>query len=440
MRIFSVGVLLGVLVVVGLRAEDWPQWRGPDGTGITSERDLPESWTEDENITWKTPIRGLGVSSPIVSAEKIFVTSQIGFAPVAQGFHPTLVQGDAGRDDLRTLGARQGEVSSSVTFVVSAFNRTDGGLLWEYTIQAEGALTPVHRKHNLASASPVTDGNLVYAWFGTGQIVALDMDGKLVWSRNLSLEYTAFGIVWGHASSPVLHGDLLILLCDHETEAYMVALDTLTGVERWKVDRGAGLRSYSTPSVVPGSSGEQLMVNSSVRLESYDPRTGELLWYAGQPNQFPTAVATHHDGVVYTSRGHRSGPYMAIRTDGRGDVSETHVLWRVPTGAPYLSSILYYEGLIYMVNGSGIATCVDAQTGRRVWQERVGGQFSASPVAGDGKVYLVSETGETIVLRAGRRFNVISRNDLGEHMIASPAISNGQIFLRTDKNLIAIGG
>ena len=413
--------------------------RGPDGTGITSERDLPQRWSEGENIAWRTPIPGLGVSSPIVLGERIFVTSQVGYSPLADGSHPTLVRNGAAGDDARTLGGRRGNALDVPTFVVSAFNRRDGQPVWEYTTRAEGALTPVHRKHNLASASPVTDGERVYAWFGTGQIVALDLNGKLVWSRNLSLDYTEFGIIWGHASSPVLHDDLVILLCDHETEAYVLALDKRTGAERWKIDRGAGLRSYSTPLVVPRPDGDQLLINSSERLESYDAGTGELLWYAGRPNQFPTTIATHHDGVVYTSRGHRSGPYMAIQTDGRGDVSETHMLWRVPTGAPYLSSILYYQGLIYMANGNGIATCVDAETGERVWQERVGGQFSASPVAGDGKVYLVSETGETIVLRAGRRLDVIARNDIGEHTIASPAISNGQIFLRTDEHLVAIG-
>ena len=439
MRILTVGVLLSALFVAGPRAEDWPQWRGPDGTGITSERDLPEYWGVTDNVAWKAPIRGLGVSSPVVWGDLIFVTSQVGYAPPVEGVHPTLVRGGSQRNDLRTLGGRRGGQSNSVAFLVTAIDRSDGRAVWEYTAEAEGALPPVHRKHNLASASPATDGEQIYAWFGTGQIVALDMDGRLVWDRHLALEYAPFDIVWGHASSPVVYDDLLILLCDHETSAYLLALDRRTGVERWKVDRAQGLRSYSTPAIVPGADGDQLLVNSSHRLEAFDPRTGELLWYAGQPNEFPTAIATHHDGTVYTSRGHRSGPYMAINTDGRGDVSQTHVIWRVPTGAPYLSSILYYEGLIYMANGSGVASCVDAKTGERVWQKRIGGQFSASPVAGDGKIYLVSETGDTVVLRAGRELDVIARNNIGEHTIASPAISNGQIFLRTDEHLIAIG-
>ena len=165
-----------------------------------------------------------------------------------------------------------------------------------------------------------------------------------------------------------------------------------------------------------------------------------MLWYAGEPNRFPIPVATYDGGVLYTSRGYRSGPYMAIRLGGRGDVSETHVEWRVATGAPYISSVIHYEGLIYMANGNGIVTCVDPATGERVWQERLGGIFTASPVAGDGKVYLFSETGETIVLEAGRTPHVLSRNELNERTIASPAISKGQFFVRTDEHLVRIGG
>ena len=436
----AVTVLLLSVCIAGPRAENWPQWRGPDGTGLTSERGLPERWGVDENIAWKAPLRGLGVSSPVVWGDSVFVTSQVGYGPLQAGSHPTLARRRDRGSDEQPLGGKRAGPSETVSFVVSAIDRRQGQPLWEYTVEADGALQPVHQTHNLASASPVTDGERVYAWFGTGQLVALDMNGELVWQRHLAREYSSFDIMWGHASSPVLYDDLVILLCDHETDSYLLALDKQTGAERWKVDRGSGLRSYSTPAIVRGPQGDRLLVNSSQRLDAYEPKTGEWLWHTGEPNRFPTAIATHHNGTVYTSRGHRSGPYMAIRLGGRGDVSETHVRWRVPTGAPYLSSILYYDGLIYMANGNGIVTCVDAETGEQVWQERFGGMFAASPVAGDGKVYLVSATGETIVVRAGRELHVLARNDVGERTIASPAISNGQIFLRSDEHLIAIGG
>ena len=171
------------------------------------------------------------------------------------------------------------------------------------------------------------------------------MNGQLVWERHLGEEYSPFQLTWGHASSPTLYEDLLILLCDHVPAAYLLALDKRTGQEQWKVDRGRNIGSYSTPLVVPGPQGDALIVNSSLRLDAYDPSTGEWLWQAGEPNRFPIGVATYDAGMLYTSRGQRSGPYMAIRLGGRGDVSDTHVEWRVPTGAPYISSILILRRL-----------------------------------------------------------------------------------------------
>ena len=286
----------------------------------------------------------------------------------------------------------------------------------------------------------MTDGTLLYAWFGTGQIVALTRDGEVAWQRHLGKEISPFDVQWGHSSSPVLFEDLLILLCDHASASYLLALDKKTGTERWKADRGKGRSSYSTPLVVRSASGPELIVNSSERLDAYDPRTGQLLWYTGEPNRFPVPSAVFHDGIIYTSRGYRSGPYLAIRPGGRGDITATHRVWHVPTGAPYVSSLLYYDGVIYMANDVGVLTAVDAANGERLWQERVDGVFSASPVGGGGHVYFLSENGDTVVVRAGRKPRIVGRNALGARVIASPAISHGQLFIRTDDHLIAIGG
>jgi outer membrane protein assembly factor BamB len=438
------GILVIGLVVCGAaaQAEDWPHWRGPDGRRISSERDLPTSWSRDAGVAWRTPLRGLGVSSPIVAGDLVFLTSQIGRGPLRAGSHPALARGGAeSPDDERPLGGRRVDgAGDGVVFLVSAFDRDDGRGVWDYELAAEGDLPQAHQKHNMASPSAVSDGERVYAWFATGQLVALDRQGALVWQRHLGRDYGPFEIVWGHSSSPVLYEDLIILQCDHETGAYLLALDRRTGEQRWKADRGAALRSYSTPLVVAGPNGDELVVNANAGLDGYDPSTGEWRWHADGHNEYPVAAATYDDGgMVYTGRGHRAGPYMAIRLGGRGVVDETHVAWRVPTGAPYISSLLYYDGLIYMANGNGIVTAVDAETGRRVWQDRVGGIFSASPMAGDGKVYLFSETGETVVLQAGRELNVLQRNDLGERVVSSPAVSNGRIFIRTDEALIAVG-
>ena len=433
-------LLVGLVASAVAYAEDWPHWRGPDGRRISNERGLPTSWSRD-TVAWRSPLRGLGVSSPIVSGDLVFLTSQIGRGPLQRGGHPALVRGGPDPDGERPLGGQRVAGSGDgIAFLVSAFNQADGSVAWEYEIEAEGDLPDVHQKHNMASPSSVADGARVYAWFATGQLVALDHRGELSWERHLARDYGPFEIVWGHSTSPIIYDDLLILQCDHESGAYLLALDRRTGEERWKIDRGAGLRSFSTPIVVAGPDGDELVVNASERLDAYDPATGKWLWHAGGPNQFPVPAATHDDqGTLYTSRGNRAGPYMAIRLGGRGDVGETHVAWRTPTGAPYISSILYYEGVIYMANGNGIVTAVDAENGRRLWQDRLGGIYSASPAAGDGKVYLFSETGETLVLEAGRELGVLARNDLGERVVSSPAISNGRIFIRSDESLVAVG-
>ena len=445
LRHFAVIALFSLGLAPSLGA-DWPQWRGPDGTGV-SQDPAPIEWGPEANVAWRAELGGLGISSPIVSGDRVIVTSQVGFAPLGEGRHPTLAGGEVDGAD-RPLGEPPEEGDGQVQFLVEAFDRASGGKLWTRSIPARGALQGVHRKMNLASSSPTTDGERVYVVFGTGQTAAFTMDGEEVWSRHLGEEYGPFAIVWGHSSSPVVYGDLLILQCDHSSTAhveeasgaYLVALDTGTGEERWKVDRGSDLMSYSTPVVVTGPAGDELIVNSSQRLEAYDPRTGEHLWHTGAANGFPVPVATHAGGAIYTSRGVQSGPYMKIRLGGRGDVTETHVEWRVPTGAPYVSSLLYYEGLLYMANGRGIITCVDAETGERVWRERVGGAYTASPTAADGRIYFFSETGEAIVLAAGRRPLVLARNDLAARILASPAMSAGQLFVRTDRHLVAIGG
>ena len=433
-------VVMALLAGGSVIASDWPSWRGPAGTGSTTETRLPERWSATENVAWKAQLGGLGVSSPIVSGNRIIVTSQLGSGVRSPGNHPRLVQGaNAAAAGERAIEARAA-ADNRTFFLVEAFNRADGKRLWDYRVEATGTLPGVHDKHNLASPSPVTDGQMVYAWFGTGQIVALDMNGKLVWQRHLGTEISPFEVSWGHSSSPTLFEDTLLLLCDHAPVSYLLAVDKRTGRERWRADRGKGKLSYSTPLVVETPSGPELIVNSSERVDAYNPRTGALLWYTGTTNRFPIPVPIFHDGMIYMSRGYRSGPYMAIRPGGRGDVTATHIAWESQTGAPYISSLVHDGGLIFMATDVGGVTVVDAKTGARVWQQRIEGIFSASPVAGDGKVYFASETGETIVVRSGRTPEVIARNDIGARMMASPAISDGQIFLRTDDHLFAIGG
>jgi outer membrane protein assembly factor BamB len=433
-------IVIAVLVAglsVPLTAQHWPNWRGPSASGVAATSDLPVTWSDTQNVAWKAPIRGVGISSPIVWGDLVFVTSQAGSGESRSG--PRLVQGanplDEGERPLTAPTRGDGQV----TFLVSAFDRASGRKSWEFEQPAEGPLPFVHEKHNLASPSPATDGQRVYAWFATGQLVAVDLAGKLVWKKNIAAENRPFQINWGHGSSPVVSGNTVYLLCYHENASYLIALDAATGAVKWKVDADPGLVSYSTPIVVPVGTRSEVIVNSSTGVSGHDAATGRRLWHVAEANRFPVPSPLFHDGVIYTSRGYRSSPFFAIRPGGSGDVTASHVLWRVASGGPYISSLIHYDGLIYMMGDVGVLTVTDAKTGERVYQERLGGVYTASPVAGDGKIYLASEDGEVIVLAAGRTPRVLARNTLNARLLASPAIAGSRLILRADDALYAVG-
>jgi outer membrane protein assembly factor BamB len=438
MRRIHVILIVLALFSVALRAEQWPQWRGALASGVSPERGLPVQWSERDNIAWKAPLAGLGVSSPIVAGDLVFVTSQAGSGTVRPG--PRLVQGgnplEAGE---RPLGSGPRAADQKVSFLLTALNRASGARAWQFELPGEAPFPSVHEKHNLASPSPVTDGSRVYAWFATGQIAAVDLNGQLVWKKHLGADYGPFEINWGHGSSPVVYRDQLILLCYHERSSYLLGIDARTGSVRWKADAPDGVTSYSTPLVVESGGRTEIIVNSSVGLSGHDFSTGKQLWHLEEVNRFPIPMPLFHDGLIYTSRGYRSSPFMAIRPGGQGNIAASHVAWRVSSGAPYISSLVHYDGLIYMIGDVGVLTVADAKTGERVHQDRIGGVYTASPVAGDGKIYLVSEDGETIVVAAGRTPKVIARNRLEARQLASPAIAAGRLFIRADDAVYAIG-
>jgi outer membrane protein assembly factor BamB len=436
---FSICVLM-LLVPPVLLCENWPQWRGPLGTGISSEKGLPTEWSTKQNIAWRAELAGLGVSSPIVWGNQVFVTYQIGAGTLRQGRHPTFVQegnpADAGETPLG--GARPQAADEKISFAVAAFRTTDGRQLWEHKIDSVGKVPDVHDKRNLATSSAVTDGERLYAWFSNGQIAALDMDGKRVWTRHLGQEYSAFDLDWGHASSPALYRDRLILMCYQGSAAFLLALDKRTGKELWKVDRARDVKSYSTPLVIETAQGPEVIINSNESIEAFDPTNGKSLWKFMEPARFAVPMPVYYGGILYVSRGYRSGPYWALKSGERNEVPKSKLLWHVETGAPYTSSMVHHDGLLYMATEMGIVSCIDGKTGERVWRERLGGIYSASPVSADGKIYLVSENGETLVLGAGRTPRVLAKNKLDMRVIASPAISDGRIFIRGDRHLVAI--
>ena len=260
-----VRAILFFFLALSVAQADWPQWRGPSANGIAPDKDVPTEWGPNRNIAWKVPLSGLGTSTPIIWGDRVFLTSQMGDGP-SEGYD------FAGASVARRMGRLP-----AVQLAVQAFSRATGKLLWEYKFDAERPTPSVHIKHNLASPSCATDGKLVYAWMGTGQLVALDMDGKLVWKRDLG----PFEIQWGHGSSPLLYKDTLILLCDHQGKAYLLSLDKRSGKQLWKVDRGGDRRAYSTPFIIPGKNGDELVINSSERIDVVDPATGAPLWHLG---------------------------------------------------------------------------------------------------------------------------------------------------------------
>jgi outer membrane protein assembly factor BamB len=442
----SLPVLLavsGLSFLLPMPAEDnWPQWRGPRSQGISSEAGLPVQWSTGKNLAWKTPLAGVGVSSPVVWGDQVIVTSQSGRAHGARSSFPLLARDDSTLAERENpiQGARSasGSEDKEVSLIVEAFRLSDGSRLWEYRVKATGEFPELHEKHNLATPMPLIDGERIYAWFGNGQLVALDLNGRVVWTRHLGVEISPFRTSWGHGSSPALHGEMLILLCDHQPRSYLLALDRRTGKQLWLADRGQGRVSHSTPLVAAGPGGDELIVNSSGRIDAYNPVTGKLIWHAGGQRQTPIPTAVSQDGSIYLSRGYRNSDFLAIRLGGKGDVSESHVVWRTSSGASYVPSIVLYDGLLYMTNEIGVVTCAEAKTGKPLWRLRLGGVFFASPVAGDGKVYMVSETGTTFVLKAGSRPELLAENDLGERFLASPAMSNGRLYLRSDRTLFAV--
>lgn len=432
-------LLIGALLLSQVAiAADWPQFRGPGSQGISSETNLPTIWTATRNIAWKAPLAGAGTSSPIVLGDLVIATSQLGAYAAGSGADPRLARDERAlavqENSIRAAGSPDGKLY----LVVEAFQRSTGKRLWQHKMLATGDRPESHEKHNLATPTPVSDGKRIYAWFGNGQIIALDLQGRELWKRHLGEERGSFLNQWGHGSSPTLYKDLVILLCDHRPLSYLLALDSATGKERWVVDRGRDRVSHSTPVVIPGSQGDELIVNSSARIDAYDPSSGLLLWHAGSERQTPIPSPVYHEGTIYLSRGYRNSDILALRAGGRGDVSTSHLRWRLPNGGSYVPSVLHYQGLLYMTNEVGVVTCADAATGTPVWKERLGGIFFASPVAADGKVYMLSETGEMYVLRAGRKAEVLAKNELGERFLASPAISSRMIFLRGDGTLFAI--
>lgn len=405
-RRFGIGLILAA-ICGSINGVDWPCWRGPEHNGKSLEGVAPISWSETSNIVWKVPVPGRGHSSPVVMGQHVFLTS----------------------------ADEQKEVQSAY-----CFDRSTGQLRWERLIH-RGAFVPRHPENSQASATPVCDGERVYVVFLNGgalHATALEVaDGRVVWQRNLG-PYDLAPSHEGYGSSPALHESMLIISADHRHSGFLVAVDSRTGKDRWRTERPS-TGSFGTPIVATVAGKPQILLGGTGQVAGYDPANGKLLWFCrGTAAATANTVAFSGDSV-FASGGAPEKDMLCVRADGSGDVSSTHVRWRTNRGVPYVPSLLFHRGQLFCVNDSGIARCLDADTGQIIWEERLRGNFKASPVWQQGRIYISNESGKTFVFRAGPRFELLAENSLPEGAVASPALCGDRIFLRTRQHLYCIG-
>jgi outer membrane protein assembly factor BamB len=398
----------------------WPQWRGPTGDSVAPVRDLPTHWSKTENVLWKTPLPGWGNSTPAIWLDALFVTTQ---------------------DDDRLL--------------LLQLDRRNGHVVWQREVgrgtprrQGELGNLRFHDEHNMATPSPVTDGRHVWVHFGNGALACFDFAGNLVWDLDLVQQYGPYTIWWGHGNSPVLVGDLLISVCMQDPKgggrSYVVAHDKETGQEKWRAERDTGAKaeaadSYTTPILYRHGDQTQVIVFGGNVLDAYNPQSGRRLWHchAFSGNRVISGPTVAGD-TVYAIQGMR-GPLFAVRAGGSGDITATNVRWQYAKGTPDAASPLVTNGLVFLATNDGRGVCVDAATGAELWRERLGKAFRASPLAAGGRVYFFSKEGKCTVVEAARQFKVVSQADLGEELIASPAVAAGDLFLRTKEHVYRIG-
>ena len=409
--------------VAGLiQAENWPGWRGPSGDGASNGKGIPTKWSSKENIAWRIAVPGEGHSSPIVWGDKVFLTSSL---------------------------------TEKNKRILLCLDRLSGQTVWQRDVVQSPPET-VHRLNSRASGTPATDGKQVYVTFMRAEgdeviapnvgserlitpgkiiVAAYDLDGNEKWKTNVGDFLSAHGF----NTCPVLFEDLVILNGDHDGNAYLVALDRQSGRQRWRTRRENKTRSYVTPIIREIDGITQMILSGSLCIASYDPRNGKRHWIVDGPTEQFVASMVYDGKYVFATGGYPERHTLAIRPGGKGNVTDTHIAWRTTRGAAYVPSPIISGRYLLMVADSGIASCFEARTGKRHWMERLPGGHSPSPVSADGLVYFVSDRGVTTIIRPSETFAVIAKNELGEPVSASPAISQGQIFLRTHQHLYCIG-
>lgn len=432
-------------MAVTANAQNWPRFRGPGALGIADGQNLPVKFSAEDriNILWMTSIPGLAHSSPIVWGDRIYVTTAIN----TEG-SPELRTGDSSVAGAGTL-SEEGKTKHS--WRLYSINKRTGKILWSKTVHEGKPRITRHPKASNASATPATNGKYLVALFGSEGLFCFDMDGELMWKKDLGVldqgYWTKPQYSWGPASSPVIYQDLVIIQNDKQQGSFLAAYDLATGKEVWKVERNEK-PAWSTPAIYNGKRPE-LVLNAANYLYGYDPKTGKELWrFSNEDRQVITPSPVVVDGVAVITGAAGSHPIQAIRLGGNGDITPAggartsdYLVWKTPRWSPYTPTPLVYRGIVYVIVDNGVLRAFAFKTGERFYQTRVavGAGFSASPVASDGKIFLASEDGEVYVVKAGRAYELLGANTIGEVLMATPAISGKMLIIRARDHLYAIG-
>lgn len=440
---FLAKACMAFLLVSPLVAQNWPSFRGQDASGIQEGKTLPSSWNieKSQNVLWKKAIPGLAHSSPVVWGDRIFVTTAIA----------------ADQNNVMQIGQvnPMGDAKdmSRQSWRVYCIDRATGKIIWEKVAQESEPRVRRHPKTTHASATPAVDGKHLVVLFASGGLYCFDLKGNLSWSQDLGVLNANWAdkpdVQWGPASSPIIYKNLAIVQCDIEKDSFIAAFDVDTGRRVWTTPRKT-IPSWSTPTVYKGRKGDELVITGSEDIRGYDPRSGSELWTLRPTSRISVPTPFAAEGLIYAASGYGRGiqPIQAIIPGARGDITlkegvlkGEHVAWSTQKGAPYITTPIVYQGYLYIAGYNGVLTCYDAKTGERIYEQRLGqgGFFSSSPVAGDGKIYAISEDGEAYVIKAGPKFELLATNTLGEICMATPALSRGMIVIRTLTQLIGIG-
>jgi len=419
--------------------DEWPQFRGPNSAGVADDPKLPESWSSTRNVLWKTGIPGSGWSSPVVWGDRIFVTSVI-----------STVAPETPKKGLYFGGNRENIPADEHRWMVYAVDWKTGKILWEREVYRGAPRSSHHLKNTFASETPVTDGERVYAYFGNVGLFVFDMDGKPAWSEHWGPFHTRYG--WGTAASPVLYKERIYIVSDNDDQSFLAALDKRTGKQIWRVNRDEA-SNWATPYIWENERRAEIITSGTRKVRSYD-LDGTLLWEFGGMSSIviPTPFAQH--GLLFLASGYVGDavrPVFAVRPGARGDISlkegatsNEYIAWHLPQAGPYNPSPLVYGDYYYTLLDRGIFTCHDARTGREVYgKQRIDPEasaFTASPWAANGKIFALSEDGDTFVIQAGPEFKVLGKNSLDEMSMATPAIARGSLIIRTASKLYRIAG